>query len=279
MDAARPRLVGRDRCCGPDPESVVVERGDTLWDLADEHLDDPYRWPEIYEENRGDPQPGGGALTDPDLIQPGWELDLPGGEPTGGAPPEEAAEIAPRPAINGSDASALEPQGDVPTQADTERAPPSEDRQVPQEGDPIEQSAESVVPTPTTSAVEPIETTEPAATEPTDDVALLPIAAAGTLAAGLVLTLIASVGHASAADSPTTASRFRPARRRLRRRASGRRPTRTRIGCSTSPFASCRPLRRSPPGAAGRSREPRPGRRRRAPRRAIRCRARRLGLP
>lgn len=57
--------------------TVVVERGDTLWDLADEHLGDPFRWPYIYQRNRGKPQPDGRQLTDPDLIHPGWLLHLP----------------------------------------------------------------------------------------------------------------------------------------------------------------------------------------------------------
>ena len=59
-------------------ETIVVEQGDTLWDLSRDHLEDPRRWPELYEENRGDPQPDGRQLTDPDLIQPGWVLQLPG---------------------------------------------------------------------------------------------------------------------------------------------------------------------------------------------------------
>ncbi len=61
-------------------DQVVVERGDTLWDLSDEHLGDPHRWPEIYDENAGVPQPDGRRLQDPDLIQPGWVLALPSDE-------------------------------------------------------------------------------------------------------------------------------------------------------------------------------------------------------
>lgn len=57
-------------------EIVTVEQGDTLWGIAEEHLDDPFRWPEIYEDNRGEPQPDGRTLTDPDLIHPGWVLEL-----------------------------------------------------------------------------------------------------------------------------------------------------------------------------------------------------------
>lgn len=60
-----------------DAPTVVVERGDTLWDLADEHLGDPFGWPYIYQRNRGKPQPDGRQLTDPDLIHPSWLLHLP----------------------------------------------------------------------------------------------------------------------------------------------------------------------------------------------------------
>jgi DNA-binding SARP family transcriptional activator len=34
-------------------------------------------WHEIFDLNQGKPQPGGGALTDPGLIYPGWVLQLP----------------------------------------------------------------------------------------------------------------------------------------------------------------------------------------------------------
>lgn len=63
------------------PDSVVVEPGDTLWDLAEGHLGSGQRYTEIVERNRDVPQPGGGALVDPDLIVPGWHLELPPSEP------------------------------------------------------------------------------------------------------------------------------------------------------------------------------------------------------
>ena len=44
---------------------------DTLWDLAQVYLNDPWQWPRIWDANR--------ALVDnPDLIFPGWELVIPG---------------------------------------------------------------------------------------------------------------------------------------------------------------------------------------------------------
>ncbi|WP_439681512.1 BTAD domain-containing putative transcriptional regulator [Embleya sp. MST-111070] len=57
---------------------VVVERGDTLSEIAEETLGDGDRYPEIFVSNKGRPQPDGGSLTDPDLIQPGWVLTVPG---------------------------------------------------------------------------------------------------------------------------------------------------------------------------------------------------------
>ena len=55
----------------------TIVPGDTLWDISAEQLGDPLRYPEIVELNRGRPQPDGGTLQDPDLIRPGWVLQLP----------------------------------------------------------------------------------------------------------------------------------------------------------------------------------------------------------
>ncbi|WP_166353516.1 BTAD domain-containing putative transcriptional regulator [Phytoactinopolyspora limicola] len=54
-----------------------VERGDTLWDIAGDQLDDPTRWPEIAEASADTIQPDGRRLTNPDLIYPGWNLTVP----------------------------------------------------------------------------------------------------------------------------------------------------------------------------------------------------------
>jgi LysM repeat protein len=56
--------------------SHVVQPGDTLWDIADQQLGDPLRWTEIWERNAGDDMGGGRTFDDPDLILPGWELQL-----------------------------------------------------------------------------------------------------------------------------------------------------------------------------------------------------------
>jgi hypothetical protein len=61
-----------------DTATVIdVERGDSPWSLAEAHLGDGLRWRELYEINRGLPQPDGRSWTNPELIVPGWQLRLP----------------------------------------------------------------------------------------------------------------------------------------------------------------------------------------------------------
>ena len=57
----------------------VVQRRDTLWDLAERYLGDGYRSREIFDLNRDRTQPDGGTLTDPGVIRPGWRLQIPAG--------------------------------------------------------------------------------------------------------------------------------------------------------------------------------------------------------
>jgi hypothetical protein len=50
---------------------------DCLWDIAERYLNDGMRWKEIYHLNKDVEQPDGNSLQDPDLIYPGWILQLP----------------------------------------------------------------------------------------------------------------------------------------------------------------------------------------------------------
>lgn len=96
---AQPATAAAD----PTPASVAVVPGDTLWDLAQTHLDDGDRYPEIVALNAGVPQPDGDTLRDPDLIRPGWILTLPA---AGGAVQPDAAAAEPEAAAPVPDAGA-----------------------------------------------------------------------------------------------------------------------------------------------------------------------------
>ena len=56
---------------------VTVQRGDTLWSIAEHHLGAGTRYTEIRDLNINRPQPDGGSLVEADWIMPGWQLLLP----------------------------------------------------------------------------------------------------------------------------------------------------------------------------------------------------------
>lgn len=60
LDPAQPQAPAAD---------VVVEPGDSLWSIAEKEMGDGAQWPQIFHANP--------LITDPGLIQPGWELVLP----------------------------------------------------------------------------------------------------------------------------------------------------------------------------------------------------------
>jgi DNA-binding SARP family transcriptional activator len=79
------------------PRVYRVVEGDNLWDIAVRFLGDGERWHEIYDLNRGKPQPDGGRLTDPNLIYSGWVLALPASPapPAGHHPPAGSRSATP----------------------------------------------------------------------------------------------------------------------------------------------------------------------------------------
>lgn len=181
----------------PQPGVVAVEPGDTLWDLAAEQLGDPLRWPELYEHNKG-PQPEGGVLSDPDLILPGWQLDLP---PTGTATPPTAGPPPP-PA-----------QAPVPTMPESPPSPPSTTVPTPTSTPSTGPVPESAPPNQETSATAD-ESGNPDG-EHGEDRLPLGVGGGALLALGIVATLRVLrhrqlkrrlPGHAPAAPSPDLAA-------------------------------------------------------------------------
>lgn len=92
----------------PDPSPadtgpvITVRDGDSLWLLAERHLGNGARYPEILTLNLGAPQPDGATLTDEHWVFPGWHLRL----------PADASNLPPRPstttaATSGTTATAV----------------------------------------------------------------------------------------------------------------------------------------------------------------------------
>ncbi|MEU6512115.1 BTAD domain-containing putative transcriptional regulator [Streptomyces sp. NPDC046942] len=113
-------------------EYTVVE-GDTLWDIARTHLGDALKWPRIYALNKDRVQGDGARLTDPDLIQPGWQLTVPASraatpppvtaptpaDPAPDTPPQKPAQTAPTQPTPDHDKETTRPEGSdhAPAQA------------------------------------------------------------------------------------------------------------------------------------------------------------------
>ncbi|SER08218.1 DNA-binding transcriptional activator of the SARP family [Lentzea xinjiangensis] len=72
----------------PDP---VTGTCDSMWAVAERALGDGARWPEIFELNRGKPQPDGLPLTDPHRVFPGENLLVPSAQAPPSTPPVEPA--------------------------------------------------------------------------------------------------------------------------------------------------------------------------------------------
>lgn len=99
---------------GEGVREYTVQRGDTLWDIADDELGDPARYGEIYTASTAITQPGGHHLSDPDEISPGWTLHLPAP-----ATPDPERATDPTPDATASDAPPVAVETPAATPADT----------------------------------------------------------------------------------------------------------------------------------------------------------------
>ncbi|PWB45744.1 MAG: hypothetical protein C3F10_05465 [Dehalococcoidia bacterium] len=82
------------------PATYTVMRGDHLWGIAERFLGDGFRWVEIWKLNQQRAMTDGRAFVDPNLIYPGWQLELPQDVSTAGPEPldeEEDLGVTPDP--------------------------------------------------------------------------------------------------------------------------------------------------------------------------------------
>ena len=148
---------------GRAPLHYHVQRRDTLWGIAERHLGDPLRWPEIFELNKGRSQPDGRELETAHWIFPGWKLLLPPdavgvpAEPRGsGAPPSRPGAHSP--------ATTTRPARTTPPPASGLPVPGNAAATTPSTG---RDGAAPVAPPPPSTAPRPTTTRSPTTTEPT----------------------------------------------------------------------------------------------------------------
>ncbi|RBQ16946.1 hypothetical protein DP939_28255 [Spongiactinospora rosea] len=76
-------------------KTYLVQPRDTLWSIAEQHLGDPMRYPEIAALNHGRTMPDGHTFTSGDWLHPGWTLHLPA-DATGTSTPGTSPPARPR---------------------------------------------------------------------------------------------------------------------------------------------------------------------------------------
>ena len=71
LSLANDVLAEEDSTDGSEKSPYTIKKGDTLWDISEGRLKNPFLWPYIWDKNR--------YIKNPDLIYPGRLLVMPYG--------------------------------------------------------------------------------------------------------------------------------------------------------------------------------------------------------
>jgi len=168
--------------------TCTVRRRDSLWLLAEQHLGHGMRWREIYDLNRGRPQPGGRTLRYPNLIRPGWVLRMPADAVGLSTPPIAAPAPAPAPAAAPAPDSDADPPDVHPPEPVPRRSEIPATTVAPPRTEPMPSTSTTTLSVP---APQPDRHVPAPVDDPADDHFPVPTTLAGVtlLAAGVVITI------------------------------------------------------------------------------------------
>lgn len=109
-------------------DRYTVKKGDTLSEIALEHLGNAHRYPAIFKASTDIRQPRGYRLTDPDVIDIGWTLNIPTDDKPGHKPTKITTSNEHQPGVTRTTMPATPtpsaaPATPAPTQQNTEGEP------------------------------------------------------------------------------------------------------------------------------------------------------------
>ncbi|MGK2876401.1 MAG: LysM peptidoglycan-binding domain-containing protein [Nocardioides sp.] len=129
---------------GAPAHAYTVQPNDTLSDIAHDELGDADRWPEIYKASTGITQPGGAHLADPDVIDVGWKLNIPGAQTPAG---HDDRQRQPQPREDKPETPAEPKTEQQPVDPPAEETPPGPETETPETAAPeVPQSEEPAAP-------------------------------------------------------------------------------------------------------------------------------------
>jgi hypothetical protein len=124
---------------GTPAHAYTVQPNDTLSDIAHDELGDADRWPEIYKASTGITQPGGAHLADPDVIDVGWKLNIPGAQTPAG---HDDRQHQPQPRQDKPETPAEPKTEQQPIDPPAEETPPVPETEAPETAAPAVPQAE-----------------------------------------------------------------------------------------------------------------------------------------